>query len=167
MLSSVEVWKPVNGYEGIYEISSEGRFARIKNDERFIRKINLCTHYPSVSFLKRPTDKSQKSATIHKLVAEAFLGERPLGAVIRHIDGNRYNSKATNLCYGTPEENRIDSINHKTFKGSKNGNSLLCEKGVEAIRMLIEHGVSLSSIARRLDISTSTVHAIKTGRNWK
>jgi hypothetical protein len=167
MSNSHEEWKPVAGYEGIYEISSEGRFARIKNGERVVRKINKCTHYPSVSLLKRPNDKIQKSSTIHKLVATAFLGEKPEGHVIRHIDGDRYNSKASNLCYGTPKENAQDSINHGTYKGSRNGRSLLCERGVEAVRMLIEHGVSLTDIARRIDVSVSTVHGIKMGRSWK
>ena len=166
MDDSVEVWKPVIGYEGIYEISNHGRFARLKNGERFIRKINTATHYPSVSFLKRNTDKTQKSKTVHSLVAEAFLGQRPDGNVIRHIDGNRFNNRSENLAYGTVEQNIDDAVKHQTYKGSKNGRSLFCEKGVEAVRMLIEQGVSLSHIAKRLSVSVGTIHAIKTGRNW-
>lgn len=166
MQNTPELWLPIQGYEGIYEISNLGRVARIKNGERFVRKINTATVYPSICFLKREIDKTQKSATVHSLVASAFLGPRPSGSIIRHLDGNRYNSKADNLAYGTPAENTIDAVKHGTYKRVNNGRALLNDRGVLAIKMLITHGVSLSEIARGLDISVSTVHAIKTGRNW-
>jgi hypothetical protein len=166
MTDSPELWKPIAGYEGLYEISNLGRVARIKDGERFIRKANMATHYPSVSFSKRPQDKYQKSSAIHKLVAEAFCGPRPEGSIIRHLDGDRYNSKAENLKFGTVKQNVEDAVRHKIYKGSRNGSSILCERCVEAVRMLLKMDVSLSSIARKLDVSVGTIHAIKTGRNW-
>ena len=166
MDDSVEVWKSVSGYEGIYEVSNLGRFARLRNGERFIRKINYATPYPSVSFLKRNCDKTQKSMTLHTLVAREFIGPRPDCHVIRHLDGDRYNAKVSNLAYGTVEQNVADSVKYQTYKGSRNGRSLLCEKGAEAVRMLLEQGNTLSSIATRLNVSIGTIHAIKTGRNW-
>jgi DNA-binding NarL/FixJ family response regulator len=166
MDDSVEVWKTVEGYEGLYEVSNLGRFARLKNGERFIRRINYATSYPSVSFLKRNCDKTQKSMTLHAVVAKAFIGARPDGCIIRHLDGDRYNAKASNLVYGTVEQNVEDSIKHRIYKGRRNGRSLLCEKGAEAVRMLLEQGNTLSSIAQRLNVSIGTIHAIKTGRNW-
>ena len=166
MDDSVEIWKSVEGYEGLYEISNLGRFARLRNGERFIRRINYATSYPSVSFLKRNCDKTQKSMNLHTLVAKTFIGPRPNGYIIRHLDGDRYNAKASNLAYGTVEQNLEDSVKHQTYKGSRNGRSLLCEKGAEAVRMLLEQGNTLSSIAKRLNVSIGTIHAIKTGRNW-
>ena len=161
-----EMWKPVDGYDGYYEVSSLGRFAAIKNGERFLRKINYATHYPSVSFKKRPQDKAQKSATMHSLVAKAFLGERPSGYVVRHLDGDRHNNRADNLAYGLPEENYADTKKHGTHRRENNGRSLFNELGVKAVRLLIEKDVSLSEIARHLGVSVGTIHAIKTGRNW-
>jgi len=166
MNTSPEIWKDVKGYGGFYQISNFGRFASIKNNERFIRKINLCTHYPSVSLKKRPQDKNQKSATIHKLVAEAFLGERPPGFIIRHIDGNRYNNSYSNLIYGTPEENRIDSVNHGTHKGGKNGRAILNDISVKLIKLLLSNGVSVKIISQEIRVSTQTIYAIKYKRNW-
>lgn len=166
MDESGEIWKPVDGYDGYYEVSNLGRFATIKDGERFLRKINYATHYPSVSFKKRPQDAAQKSETMHRLVARAFLGERPSGHVIRHLDGNRYNNRVDNLAYGLPEENYADTKKHGTLKGENNGRALFNTLGVKAVRLLIEKGVSLSEIARHLGVSVGTVHAIKTGRNW-
>jgi hypothetical protein len=165
MTDTPEVWKPVVGHEG-YEVSDLGRIAVIKNGERFIRKPNSGTHYLSISFKKRQEDRTQTSKNIHVVVAEAFIGPRPSGMVVRHIDGNRYNNAASNVCYGTPNENVYDAVNHKTYKGSKNGRSVFDERHVLLIRMLLDKGSGTSELARQLGVSIGTIHAIKTSRNW-
>ena len=86
---------------------------------------------------------------------------------MRHLDGNRYNNAASNLGYGTPNENVYDSVGHKTYKGSKNGRAVLDERHVTLIRMLLDKGSSCSGLSKRLEVSVGTIHAIKTGRNWK
>lgn len=43
--------------------------------------------------------------TVHRLVALAFLGERPEGLVVDHIDRNKENNHFTNLRYATPSVN--------------------------------------------------------------
>ena len=166
MECSQEEWRPVEGYDGYYEVSSLGRFAAVKKGERFLRKINYATHYPSVSFKKRPQDSVQKSSTLHKLVAETFLGERPFGHVIRHLDGDRYNNRVENLAYGLPEENHADTKKHGTHRNENNGRALFNELSVKAVLLLLEKGVSQSEIAQRLEVSVGTIHAIKTRRNW-
>lgn len=120
-----------------------------------------------MSFKKRPEDSGQTSRNIHSVVAEAFIGPRPTGMVVRHVDGNRYNNAASNLAYGTPNENVYDSVKHKTYKGSKNGRAVLDERHVALIRMLLDKGLSSSELSRRLEVSVGTIHAIKTRRNWK
>ena len=47
---------------------------------------------------------------IHTLVAKYFLGERPNGLVVNHIDGNKLNNKPSNLEYVTIAENIHHSI---------------------------------------------------------
>lgn len=56
----------------------------------------------------------KRSRTVHTVVAEAFHGQRPEGMEVRHLDGVRTNNSAANLCYGTPSENRYDSVRHGT-----------------------------------------------------
>lgn len=160
-----EIWIPVLGHDG-YEVSNLGRVAVIKNGKRVLRTPNSATHYLSVSFRRRPEDRAQKSKTIHSLVAEAFIGQRPSGAVIRHIDGNRYNNEAKNLSYGTPAENVYDDIRHNVRKGSNNGRAVLDERHVVLIRLLLEKGIGTSKLSRILGVNIGTIHAIKTGRNW-
>lgn len=49
---------------------------------------------------------------IHKLVAEAWLGPRPIGQVINHKDGNKTNNAISNLEYCTDAENRKHAKEH-------------------------------------------------------
>lgn len=58
-------------------------------------------------------NKKQKTIMNHTLVAYAFIGERPEGLVIDHIDRNRLNNHVSNLRYITSQENRINSKDYR------------------------------------------------------
>ena len=51
---------------------------------------------------------------MHSLVALAFLGTRPDGFDVRHLDGDRLNCALANLAYGTRSENQRDKRRHGT-----------------------------------------------------
>jgi HNH endonuclease/NUMOD4 motif len=104
-----EIWGPIKGYP-LHMISSEGRVFSWYS-ERFLKPgIN------SVGYLRLNLAMG-KSYLLHILVAETFIGPRPIGQVVRHKDGNRLNPKLANLEYGTYSENTRDSIKHGTHSG--------------------------------------------------
>ncbi|PBA23653.1 hypothetical protein CKJ66_27455 [Mycobacterium avium] len=89
-----EVWRPVLGYEGLYEISDHGRvwsltrlalLTPIKSDE-----------YPQVSLFR---NGSQKRRPIAALVLETFVGPAPEGYVARPKNGRRNDVRLTNLMW--------------------------------------------------------------------
>lgn len=118
-----EIWKPVVGYEGLYEVSNWGRVASLNYRNTGKRKIlkqrdntngylivHLCNYC------------SQITAKVHRLVAQAFpaiCGTYFEGAEIDHIDGNRYNNIPENLRWCTTKEN----ANNPNKKHSPNSNS--------------------------------------------
>jgi len=59
------------------------------------------------------------SAYIHHIVAESFLGLRPKGMTIDHIDGNKLNNHVSNLEYVTNAENMRRARAMGTFDFSK------------------------------------------------
>ena len=65
---------------------------------------------------------------VHILVADAFMGARPAGKVIRHIDGNHKNNSVANLAWGTQSENVRDSVEHGT---QRNARKTHCIRGHE------------------------------------
>jgi hypothetical protein len=113
-----EIWKPVKGFEGMYEVSDQGR-VRVNRPVRASRLEDcfsdgsrpLRQHcrggYYHVALRFSKYSKPQNIA-VHKLVAEAFIGPRPKGKHINHIDKRPTNNKAANLEYVLPREN----INH-------------------------------------------------------
>lgn len=157
---------PVPNYEGLYEISNYGRFAAIRKDGRFYRKLNDKTHYLSVS-VKSIDGGPQKSLYIHTLVAHVFIQPRPDGLVVRHLDGNRYNNNVWNLAYGTNAENVADSVKHGIYKGSNNGRSIINESGAKAIKHLYANGVTHKMLSLAFGVSVQAIYAITSNRNWK
>lgn len=112
-MSSIE-WKPIKGYEGLYEVSNDGRVRRLRfiNGSHNFEKIKECKQtlntwgYMTVNLSK---DGKSNTKRVHKLVANAFLGESNLQ--VDHIDGNKQNNNLNNLEYVTPKENTIRAWN--------------------------------------------------------
>ena len=120
---TIERWKPVNGYEGIYEVSSHGRVRSIDRTVTYsdgrvgrIKGKALRTPpnedgYPRVNL---STQGKSRARRVHALVAEAFIGPRPDGMDVCHGDGDPENNHVDNLRYGTHSENMLDSVRHGT-----------------------------------------------------
>lgn len=123
----VEAWRPIAGYEGRYQISSFGRVHSV-----FGRKSSggllACTIAKRGGYLIVGLTKNAKlrTFTVHGLVAEAFIGPRPEGYDIRHLDGNPLNPSVENLAYGTRSENNLDMAVHGT---NHHRNKTHCPKG--------------------------------------
>ncbi|AGS82245.1 HNH endonuclease [Mycobacterium phage Bobi] len=114
-----EIWLPVPGYEGHYEVSDLGRvrsLTRPVSNGRgglrrvtgrvFARKLNRYG-YPCVCLRKNGL---RKDFTVHCLVLAAFVGPRPKGMVARHLNADRSDARLSNLCYGTHSENNYDRV---------------------------------------------------------
>lgn len=83
------------------------------------------------------------STTIHKMVALAYLGPRPDGCEVNHIDGNKSNNRPDNLEYVTHSQNckhSFDTGLQKPKRGEINGNSKLTEQDVNYIRHIAATG---------------------------
>lgn len=104
-----EIWKPIPGWPE-YEASSLGRIASVKRGDRQILSGGKTdTGYRNV-LLYRKGDRVGRR--VHQLVALTFLGPRPEGLEIRHLDGDQINNAVSNLAYGTHAENMADRRRH-------------------------------------------------------
>lgn len=118
---------------------------------------------------------------VRKLVAEAFLGERPKGLWINHKNGKRDDDRVENLEYVTPRENalhgyRVNGRKHtdkqkklasERFSGSKNPKAKLDKETVADIRAWRRLGSELKDIAKVYKISVAQVSAICNNNFWK
>lgn len=107
-------WLPVPGYEGLYQVSDDGQVLsapRATTRGGLLKYVYDSHGYPGVTLTR---DGIQKRFGVHRLVALAFIGPRPDGLEIRHLDGNVANPAASNLAYGTHGENMTDKARHGT-----------------------------------------------------
>ena len=112
-----EIWKPIKGYEGKYEVSNLGRvkslsrYVACKGGRVSFRKSRYLKFednhgYKKVSLCKECT---KKEFLVHRLVAEAFVPNPENKPEINHKDGARDNNIYTNLEWVTHSENIIYS----------------------------------------------------------
>lgn len=104
-----EIWKDIEGYEGLYQISNFGRVKSLpkKNgnsyqEERILKPKNN-QGYMQVNLYK---NKKCKSIVIHRMVAKAFIKNEYNKREVNHIDGNKANNRVDNLEWCTPSENQ-------------------------------------------------------------
>lgn len=98
---SKEIWKDIEGYEGLYQVSNLGRVKSKLRKGRILKPINTKKYY-SVILCKNSTTKE---IYVHRLVAYAFIPNPQNKPFINHIDGNKQNNYVENLEWCTQSEN--------------------------------------------------------------
>lgn len=163
-------WRPVVGYEGFYEVSDLGHVRRVARSKgtwpgRVLKRTPNNHGYPRVTLFKRGAGKT---ALVHRLVLEAFVGPCPEGLEARHLDGDPLNSGLENLVWGTSAENEQDKLAHGTSNhGERCGTSKLTETQVLEIHSLASaEELTQFEIAAAYGIAQQTVSEIKLGVRW-
>lgn len=158
-------WRPVEGYEGLYEVSASGlvrSLPRYTTSGRILRPRANRHGYQAVQLSREGVVTNQM---VHRLVAEAFLGPCPDGHECAHHDGDRSNNQASNLKWKTRSDNHFDKHRHGTaLIGPRNHSFKYPDSTIRKIRELRIAGVALADISRRLKVPYTYVHAISTGR---
>lgn len=131
-----EQWRTVVGYEGLYEVSNQGR---VRSLDRVIHQANGDRHVQGRVLRQTPRKEghlqvevrtsgreTRRAAKVHQLVAEAFHGPRPPGMVCRHLNGDPTDNRPENLRWGTHRENALDTTRHGR---NRNANRTHCPYG--------------------------------------
>ena len=162
------VWKCVEGYEGVYQVSMDGKVRRIKQSPG--AKIKELTPYKREGYLAVRLFKEGKGTMYytHRLVAETFIPNPKNKPQVNHKDGNKKNPKSYNLEWVTNKENcahakEVLGIDNKVL-GKANGQSKLTEADVIQIRASELKYRELASIFK---VGISTIAAVKLRLTWK
>ena len=112
-----EIWKDIEGYEGLYQISNKGRVKSLKwGKERILKPGITSSGYLKVLLCKNGMIKHIK---IHRLVANAFITNPENKPQVNHKDENKFNNSVNNLEWSTAKEN-----NNFGTRNERAGNSL-------------------------------------------
>ena len=118
-----EIWKPVLGFEGRYEVSNLGNVKSLITNKLRKPVSTRCGYLQVILTLGREL----KPKLVHRLVWEAFNSSIPEGLQINHLDENKHNNSLSNLSLVTHRENmNWGSLPEKLAKHilqyDKNGN---------------------------------------------
>ena len=113
----MEMWKDIQGYEGLYQVSNTGK---IKRNNKIL-KFSIAKGYEHICLYK---NNKYKPFSVHRLVAEAFIPNPEQKPQIDHIDGNPLNNKVENLRWVTAKENIANPITIKRKSIAAMGNHM-------------------------------------------
>lgn len=157
----MEVWKDVKGYEGLYQVSSEGNLKSLDRISNFngdlgIRKgKKLKLSETNDGYYRNQLYKNGKRENfyIHRLVAKAFIPKVDGKFHINHIDGNPKNNRVENLEWCTPKENTAHAYQNglMPYKYSGDGEDIVSD---------YNSGKDMREIAKKYSIYHTTVKKI-------
>jgi len=153
-------WKVVPGWP-LYEVADGGSVRRIGK----VRP--LAPHQDKDGYLVVTMSSGGRAKTMkaHQIVAAAFIGPRPSGSQVRHLDGNPADNSVLNLRYGTPAENAADREAHgNTRRGDAHGSAKATDAQIlDALRRA--KSIGLAAAAREIGIGQAALSMVKTGRS--
>lgn len=101
-----EVWKDIEDYEGLYQVSNLGRVKRVTTNS-ILKPLKHQQGYLRVRLSK---NNIAFTKTIHRLVAQAFIPNPDNKPEVNHIDEDKTNNNINNLEWST----RKDNLNYGT-----------------------------------------------------
>ena len=162
-LSPMTKWKDIVGYEGLYEVSSDGdvfSLGRVVYDSigrtRHIKPKKLHPSKTTTGYLEvRLTDEYGKSRnhSIHILVADAFIENPDNKEFVNHIDGIKTNNCITNLEWTTCAENNTHAYetglrndNYEVVQLTENGEYVALHKSLKNAADNVFNGLKRNEI---------------------
>ena len=129
-----ELWKDIPGYEGLYQASNLGRIKDIRGKVHKIRKSSVDSNGRLTIGLNK--NGKRKTCKTSSLIALTFIGNRPKGYDVCHLDGDKLNNNINNLSYDTRSQNMRDMYR----QGGKVGRGKLTTIEICFIRHLYKTG---------------------------
>lgn len=170
-----EEWRPVVGYDGFYEVSDAGRVRSLPRRGYGGRPeggkmMRLSRKSIGYSQVRLSGIGSAKSALVHRLVLEAFIGPCPAGKLACHNDGDGFNNRLDNLRWDTQQSNQLDRRKHGTVpfnKGEAHPQHKLTEAAIRGMFEKRRSGWTNQRIADEAGVTPGMVSMLLNGKRWR
>lgn len=189
----IEMWKDIEGYEGLYQISNFGNVKsypktwlcggannaplnEFKHSGKILKQSLRSNGYFHVCLYNC---NGYKQLSIHRLVCISFIKNTDNKPCVNHIDGNKQNNNVCNLEWVTRSENQRHAVklgliksgykntNYK-FKGENNERAKFSNNEIIELRKLINSKLYTQiQLAKIYNVSQATISKIKLGKTYE
>ena len=152
-----EIWKDIEGYEGLYQVSNLGNVKSLNyrqtKREKILKSVNDKDGYLFVSLCKNSVIKHY---SIHRLVADVFIDNPNNYPQVNHKDENKTNNNVDNLEWCSPKYNTNygTTINRRSEKHKK---AIYCLETDKIYK-------SLTECAKELNLSIVNISHVLNGQ---
>ena len=161
----MEIWKNIEGFEGLYQVSSEGR---VKSLERKVRHGRTVKERILKPYMDRGgyllvglcAGGKKKTLKVHRLVCEAFHDNQDNKSDVNHINENKTDNRACNLEWSTRREN----LNHGTRneRSAKALSKPICQYTLD--EKIVKTWASLTEVKRQTGFGQSHISQVANGK---
>lgn len=131
-----EYWKQINGYEGLYDVSTLGQVLS-HNTNRIKKTYAKKDRYEIIVLFK---DGIGASFSVHSLVAKAFVLNTENKPEVNHLNKDKVDNRVQNLEWCTHSENQIHAFKTIDVSGENHHQAILSDADVVEMRKLYESG---------------------------
>lgn len=159
----MEIWKTIQDYGGLYQVSNTGKVRDLKNHIKSVYKNNK--GYVCLSLYY---NRKTYHPTVHRLVAKAFILNPNNYEQVNHKDCNKENNSVENLEWCNQRYNYNEGM--KTFQYSKNEEhyfAKLKNSDIPIIYELYKLGFTRVTVAKIFSINPSSLEAIEKGISYR
>lgn len=175
-----EQWKPILGWEDLYQISSFGRVKALKRyiphyagglalmKEKII-KLNDRKGYLGANLFRSQMDKAKFG--VHRLVALAFIPNIENKSTVNHIDTNKKNNFYKNLEWASHSEQQMHALSNGLRNKTIGENSNFCKldknKVIEIRNIFNNKKMTISELSNYFNTSYNNIRSIVNMQTWK
>tara|TARA_R110000765_G_scaffold421407_1_gene527545 strand:+ start:240 stop:791 length:552 start_codon:yes stop_codon:yes gene_type:complete len=176
----LQLFKPVKGYEGLYEVSTYGNVKSLPKEKltqwglRVTREriLKVDTYHPKgYRFVTLIKNGIRKSHSVHRLVATAFIPNPENYPQLNHKDTIKDNNVVDNLEWCNNSHNQLHAFKYglnKPNKGEAHGMSKVTEEDVFKIREFHQrYQISNRNLGLIFNITKHHVQQIVSRTTWK
>lgn len=113
-----EIWKDIEGYEGLYQVSNLGRIKSMPRKGTkggILTQHERCDNKHSKKYLRVALSKDHKTSwfSVNRIVAEAFIENPENLPEVDHINNDEKDNRVCNLQWITRKDNIVKDQGHK------------------------------------------------------
>lgn len=172
-----EIWKDIDGFEGLYKVSNLGR---VKSLERLVKHSATSKRLTKDRILKSNNNKRYQTVVlcdrvkkttflVHRLVGIMFIPNENNYSEINHKNGIKSDNRMSNLEWCSRSQNEQHAYDNglTTTHSENHHSSKLTNSDIPKIKELLSCGLKQREIAKIFNVSESTISVIKRVVKWK